>query len=105
MYYTGGYLKEYHPFEIVLSYSKDGESWSNPIEIYQGHYNGSKYSAPYICVTYKDQLIISFQTDDNSINSGFKGDSFSIMKVIISKPGIPIEKINRNSFYGVVNNN
>ena len=104
-YFTGGTLEEYHPFEIVLSYSKDGEIWSNPIEIYHGHNNGSKYSAPYICVTKSDQLIISFQTDENSINSGFKGDKYSIMKVIISKPGIPIDKINKDSFFAVTNNN
>ena len=92
-YFTGGSLKEYHPFEIVISYSKDGENWSNPIEIYQEHNNGSKYSAPYICIAETNQLIISFQTDENSVNSGFIGDLYSIMKVIISKPGIPIEEI------------
>ena len=27
------------------------------------------------------------------------------MKVMISKPGIPIEKINKNSFYALCNNN
>ena len=104
-YFTGSSLNEYHPFEIVISYSKDGENWSNPVEIYRGHNNGSKYSAPYICITESNQLIISFQTDENSINSGFKGDLYSIMKVIISKPGIPIDKINRDSFFAVSNNN
>ena len=104
-YFTGGSLEEYHPFEIVISYSKDGENWSNPIEIYHGHNKGSKYSAPYICITDSNQLIISFQTDENSVNSGFKGDLYSIMKVIISKPGIPIEQINRESFFAVNNNN
>ena len=103
--FTGGSLDEYHSFEIVVSYSKDGEHWSNPVEIYHGHNNGSKYSAPYICVTESNQLIISFQTDENSINSGFKGDLYSIMKVIISKPGIPIDKINKDSFFAVSNNN
>ena len=104
-YFTGGSLKEYHPFEIVISYSKDGENWSNPIEIYQEHNNGSKYSAPYICIAETNQLIISFQTDENSVNSGFIGDLYSIMKVIISKPGIPIEEINKESFFAVSNNN
>ena len=103
-YFTGGTLKEYHPFEIVISYSKDGENWSNPIEIYHGHNKGSKYSAPFICTTENNQLIISFQTDENSVNSGYIGDLYSIMKVLISKPGIPIEKINADSFYGVSNN-
>ena len=104
-YFTGSSLDEYHPFEIVISYSKDGENWSNPIEIYHGHNKGSKYSAPYICITDSNQLIISFQTDENSVNSGFKGDLYSIMKVIISKPGIPIDQINRDSFFAVINNN
>ena len=104
-YFTGGKLDEYHPFEIVISYSKDGENWSNPIEIYHGHNKGSKYSAPYICITETNQLIISFQTDENSVNSGYIGDLYSIMKVIISKPGIPLEEINRDSFFAVTNNN
>ena len=104
-HFTGGSLEEYHSFEIVISYSKDGENWSNPIEIYHGHNNGSKYSAPFICITESNQLIISFQTDENSVNFGFKGDLYSIMKVIISKPGIPIDKIDRDSFYAVNNNN
>ena len=104
-YFTGGLLKEYHPFEIVISYSKDGENWSNPIEIYHEHNNGSKYSAPYICISETDQLIISFQTDENSVYSGYIGDLYSIMKVIISKPGIPIELINKDSFFAVSNNN
>ena len=100
-YFTGGELDEYHPFEIVISYSKDGENWSNPVEIYHGHNKGSKYSAPYICITETNQLIISFQTDENSVNSGYIGDLYSIMKIIISKPGIPLEEIkplkNRNN--------
>jgi len=104
-HFTGGSLEEYHSFEIVISYSKDGEIWSNPVEIYHGHHNNSKYSAPYICITESNQLIISFQTDENSVNSGFKGDLYSIMKIIISKPGITIDKINRDSFFAVSNNN
>jgi len=103
-YFTGGELDQYHPFEILISYSKNGEIWSNPIEIYNGKNKGSKYSAPYICITESNQLIISFQTDENSINSGFKGDLYSIMKVIISKPGIPIYQINKDSFFAVCNN-
>ena len=104
-YFTGGSLDEYHPFEIVISYSKDGENWSNPVEIYHANNNGSKYSAPYICISEKDQLIISFQTDENSVNSGYIGDLYSIMKVLISKPGVPIDKINADSFYAITNNN
>jgi len=33
------------------------------------------------------------------------GDFFSVMKVIISKPGIKIENINIDSFYGLTNVN
>ena len=104
-YFTGGKLDQYHPFEILISYSKDGEKWSNPVEIYNGHNKGSKYSAPFICISESDQIIISFQTDENSIDSGFKGDLFSIMKIIISKPGISIDQINKESFFGMSNNN
>ena len=104
-YFTRGNLTEYHPFEILISYSYDGEKWSNPIEIYHGHNNCSKYRAPYICITENNQLIISFQTDENSVNRGYIGDLYSIMKVLISKPGIPIEKINADSLYAVTNNN
>ena len=104
-HFTGGKLEEYHPFEILISYSKDGKNWSNPIEIYTPKNEGSKCSAPYICITKNDQLIISFQTDEDSVSSGFIGDLYSIMKVIISKPGIKIEDINRDSFYAVINNN
>ena len=103
-YFTGAELDEYHPFEIVISFSKDGIDWSNPVEVYYGHNKNSKYSAPYICITDSDQLIISFQTDEDSVGSGLIGDLYSIMKVMISKPGIPIDKIDRDSFYSVVNN-
>ena len=88
-----------------ISYSKNGFDWSNPVEIYHEKNKDSKYSAPYICIAKNDQLIISFQTDEDSIYSGFKGDLFSMMKVLISKPGVPIEKINKNSFYAITNNN
>ena len=98
-------LSEQHPFEIMLSYSKDGINWSNPIEIYTPHNNRSKSSAPYICVTEDDRLVVSFQTDEDAVTSGKVGDSFSVMKCMISKPGIKIEDINQESFYGVNNVN
>lgn len=44
--FTNDTLKEYHQFEIVLSYSKNGFDWSNPIEIYKEKNKDSKYSAP-----------------------------------------------------------
>ena len=103
-YFTGDTLEENHPFEIVISYSKDGEIWSNPIEVFVPKNNGSKASAPYICITDTNQLIISFQTDEDSVTSGYIGDSYSIMKILISKPGIKIEDINKDSFYAITNN-
>ena len=104
-YLTDSYLEEYHPFEILLSYSKNGINWSNPVEIYTPKNNRSKASAPFVVVTENNQLIISFQTDEESILDGYKGDYYSIMKVMISKPGIDIENINKNSFYALCNNN
>lgn len=104
-YFTDNKLKEYHPFEILLSYSKDGINWSNPIEVYTPKNDGSKCSGPYICITETNQLVISFQTDEDSITSGYEGDYYSIMKIMISKPGIKIEDINKESFYALVNNN
>lgn len=103
-YLTDETLTESHPFEILMSYSKDGENWSNPVEIYTPHNNLSKSSAPYICVTEDDQLVISFQTDEDAVPN-YVGDAYSVMKVIISKPGISIENINKDSFYAVTNVN
>ena len=88
-----------------MSYSKDGFNWSNPVEIYVSKNNGTKSSAPFILCNENNQLIVSFQTDEDSYDFGYDGDIYSIMKVMISKPGIPIEKINKNSFYALCNNN
>ena len=88
-----------------MSYSKDGVNWSNPVEIYVSKNNGTKSSAPFILCTDNNQLIVSFQTDEDSYDFDYKGDIYSIMKVMISKPGIPIEMINQDSFYALCNNN
>ena len=101
---TNATLSEKHPFEIMMSYSKDGKNWENPVEIYTPHNNLSKSSAPYICVTEDDQLVISFQTDEDAVPT-YVGDSYSVMKVIVSKPGETIERINKDSFYAVCNVN
>lgn len=92
-----------NPFIILLSYSKDGINWSTPKEIYVPKGSGSKASAPYVCVTSDDRIIVSFQTDEDCVraNKGF-GDSVSIMKTIISD-GTPIEEIDKNSFSEAVN--
>jgi hypothetical protein len=102
---TGKYLGYHKWFEILMSYSKDGINWSNPVEIYISKNNGTKTSAPFILCNDDNQLIVSFQTDEDSYNFGYGGDMYSIMKVMISKPGIPIEEININSFYALCNNN
>jgi hypothetical protein len=102
---TGKYLNEHHWFEILLSYSKNGINWSNPVEIYIPHYNLLKASAPYVVSTDNNQSIISFQTDEDSLPNGFRGDMNSIMKVMISKPNIDVKDINNNSFYALCNNN
>ena len=102
---TGHYLGHHKWFEIVMSYSKDGINWSNPVEIYVSKNNGTKSSAPFVLCNDNNQLIISFQTDEDSYNFGYDGDIYSIMKVMISKPGIPIEQINQSSFYALCNNN
>ena len=98
-------LKENHPFEILFSYSKDGVNWSNPVEIYTPYNDRSKSSAPYICVTKDDRLIVSFQTDEDAVTSGMVGDSHSVMKCMISKPGIKVEDITQESFVALSNVN
>ena len=102
---TGKYLGHHKWFEILMSYSKDGVNWSNPVEIYVSKNNGTKSSAPFVLCNDNNQLIVSFQTDEDSYDFGYDGDIYSIMKVMISKPGIPIESINRDSFYALCNNN
>ena len=102
---TGKYLGYHKRFEIVMSYSKDGINWSNPVEIYVSKNNGTKSSAPFVLCSDTNQLIVSFQTDEDSFNFGYDGNIHSIMKVMISKPGIPIEKIDQSSFYALCNNN
>ena len=102
---TGKYLGHHRWFEILMSYSKDGINWSNPVEIYVSKNNGTKSSAPFVLCTENNQLIVSFQTDEESYNFGYDGDIYSIMKVMISKPGISIEDINQDSFYALCNNN
>lgn len=102
---TGKSLEEYHWSEILFSYSKDGIDWSNPVEIYIPKNEGSTARAPYILSTEKNQLIISFQTDEDSIKYGFFSDQNSLGKIMISKPGIAIQDINKDSFYSITNFN
>ena len=57
---TGSRLVEYHWFEILLSYSRDGINWSNPVEVYIPKNNGSKSSAPFVLTNEKNQLIFLY---------------------------------------------
>lgn len=89
-----------HPFVILMSYSKDGENWSTPIEIYKPHTSGAKAAAPYVTVTKDDRIVVSFQTDEDSVKAGTgTGDWYSVMKTIVSD-GTPVDKITgRGNFY------
>lgn len=92
-----------NPFEILISYSKDGKTWSQPIEVFQPHGNTTKASAPDIEITKDDRLIISFQTDEDCYAAGKGiGDGVSIMKVIISD-GTPVDKLTKENFYEAKN--
>ena len=92
-----------NPFIIMISYSKDGVNWSTPVEVYVPKGMGSKASAPYVCITSDDRIVISFQTDEDSVAAGTGiGDGHSIMKVIISD-GTPIDKLTKDNFYEAQN--
>ena len=92
-----------NPFIILLSYSKDGINWSDPVEVYVPKGNGTKAGAPFLCVTSDDRIIISFQTDEDSYEHGKGiGDSVSIMKTIISD-GTNVENITIDNFSEAVN--
>ena len=92
-----------NPFFIMLSYSKDGINWSTPVEVFVPQGTGSKASAPYVCVTSDDRLVISFQTDEDSVAAGTGiGDHVSIMKTIISD-GTPVDKLTKDNFYEAQN--
>ena len=90
---------------LDVSYSKDFVNWSNPVEIYVSKNNGTKSSAPFILCTDNNQLIVSFQTDEDSYDFGYRGDKYSTMKDMISKHGISIEMINNYRFYALFSNN
>lgn len=97
-----------NPFIIVLSLSKDnGNTWSTPKEVYVPHVRGGKASAPFVCVTEDDRIIISFQTDEDVRAVGLLGsshpDAVSVMKVIISD-GTPVDQITGpENFFDAVN--
>ena len=49
-----------------MSYSKDAINWSNQVEIYVSKNNSTKPSAPLVLCNDNNQLIVSFQTDEES---------------------------------------
>ena len=73
------YANEGNPFVLQMFWSKDGKHWSEPVDVYRPAANGSKAAAPGIVQLPSGQIVISFQTDEDS---GEKGDSFSVMKTI-----------------------
>ena len=83
-----------HPFVIQLLTSKDGVKWSNPKDIYIPNSKGSKASAPGLVELPNGQLVVSFQTDEDSNK---KGDIYSICKTIYSD-GTNIELVTKNNF-------
>lgn len=50
----------------MISYSKEGITLSNPVEIYVSNNNGAKYSALFALCTDLNQLIVSLQIDEES---------------------------------------
>ena len=64
---TGQYLGHHKWFEILMSYSKDGINWSNPVEIYVSKNNGTKSSAPFVLCTDNNQLMKCFFLVPNNI--------------------------------------
>lgn len=77
------YRKTY-PFIIQLLYSKDGETWSEPKDIYIPKTEGSKAGAPGICETADGRIAVTFQTDEDT---SVKGDSEAVAKIITAKIG------------------
>jgi len=73
------YTNEGNPFVLQMFWSKDGKQWSEPVDVYRPNANGSKAAAPGIVQLPSGQIVISFQTDEDSDE---KGDSFSVMKTI-----------------------
>lgn len=75
-----------HPsyeFIIQMKTSPDGIDWSNKLkDIYIPTGLKKKAGAPYIVKLADGRIAVSFQTDEDDINTG---DAFSKMKVMISK--------------------
>ena len=88
------YRNNNHPFVIQMLYSKNGINWSTPKDIYIPSGKGSKAAAPGVVELSTGQIVISFQTDEDSKS---KGDDKSVCKTIYSD-GTKIESITKKSF-------
>jgi len=95
------YRNSYHPFVIQLLYSDDGINWSNPVDVYIPTSKNSKAAAPGIIeIPSTNQLVISFQTDEDATK---KGDSYSVMKTIYSTVSFKELKENIKSGNSITN--
>jgi hypothetical protein len=88
------YANEGNPFVLQMFWSKDGKQWSEPVDVYRPAADGSKAAAPGIVQLPSGQIVISFQTDEDSSK---KGDSFSIMKTMQTSTE-DLEQISTASF-------
>ena len=107
MTYEGTYRRNdevKHPFVILLTTSKDGINWTDPVEIYTPYGRGTKAGAPYVSVTNDDCIVVCFQTEEDYQEHGGTdmGEHHCICKVIISD-GTPVDKIDKTCFYGAYN--
>lgn len=95
------YRNSSQPFVIQLLYSDDGINWSNPVDVYIPTSKNSKAAAPGIIeIPSTNQLVISFQTDEDATK---KGDSYSVMKTIYSTVSFKELKENIKSGNSITN--
>ena len=88
------YRYDNHPFVIQILYSQNGINWSKPKDVYIPKGKGSRAAAPGIAELPNGQLVVSFQTDEDSSK---KGNDYEICKTIYSD-GVSIEHLTKNNF-------
>ena len=88
------YQNKNHPFVIQMLTSRDGINWSSPKDIYIPKGNGSRAAAPGIAELANGQIVVSFQTDEDSNR---KGNDYTICKTIYSE-GTKVENITTSNF-------
>ena len=82
------------PFIVQMFYSKDGKTWTEPMDIYIPTTYGSKAAAPVVLELPNGQIVVAFQTDEDAT---VKGDGTSVMKTIISD-GTPVYELTAENF-------